>query len=59
MTIMNEAMSANDENHFSPLITHSSPSWTAVVVKTLGSAPPWGSVIEKHETIRLSRSGSR
>jgi hypothetical protein len=57
--MMNAAMSAKDENHFSPLITHSSPSWTAVVVKTFGSAPPWGSVIEKQDTMRLSRSGSR
>ena len=33
---------ANDENHFSPLMTHSSPSCTAAVVKTFGSAPPCG-----------------
>ena len=52
-------MSANDENHFSPLMTHSSPSCTAVVVNTFGSAPPCGSVIEKQDTMRLSRSGSR
>ena len=50
---------AKEENHFSPLITHSSPSGTADVVKTLGSEPPWGSVMEKHETIRLSSKGSR
>ncbi len=33
-------------NHFSPLITHSSPSRTAWVRNRLGSDPPWGSVIE-------------
>jgi hypothetical protein len=33
-------------NHFSPLITHSSPSRTAVVTNRSGSDPPWGSVIE-------------
>ena len=59
ITIRNDAIDANEENHFSPLITHSSPSWTAEVVNTLGSAPPWVSVIEKHDTIRLSSSGSR
>ena len=26
ITIRNDAIDANDENHFSPLITHSSPS---------------------------------
>ena len=35
-----------DVNHFSPLITHSSPSRTAVVLNSVGSEPPWGSVIE-------------
>ena len=57
--MMNDAIDANEENHFSPLITQWSPSCTAVVVNTLGSAPPWGSVIEKQDTIRLSSSGSR
>ena len=33
-------------NHFSPLMTHSSPSRTAWVVNRFGSEPPWGSVIE-------------
>ena len=33
-------------NHFSPLMTHSSPSFTAWVVNRLGSDPLWGSVIE-------------
>ena len=30
ITMRNAAMSANDENHFSPLMTHSSPSCTGV-----------------------------
>ena len=59
ITMRNDAIEAYDENHFSPLMTHSSPSCTAVVVNTFGSAPPCGSVIEKHDTIRLSSSGSR
>ena len=59
MTMMSDAMPANDENHFSPLITHSSPSCTADVVKIFGSDPPCGSVIEKHDTMRLARRGSR
>ncbi len=33
-------------NHFSPLMTHSSPSRTAVVRNRFGSLPPCGSVIE-------------
>ena len=59
ITMRNDAIDANEENHFSPLITQSSPSCTALVVKTFGSAPPCGSVIEKHEMMRLSSSGSR
>ncbi len=55
----NDAKRAFDENHFSPLITQSSPSRTALVVNTFGSAPPCGSVIEKQETISSSSSGSR
>lgn len=55
----NDAEDANDEYHFSPLMTQWSPSGTAVVVNTLGSAPPCGSVIEKHEMMRLSSNGSR
>ena len=46
MTMMKAARSKLDENHFSPSITHSSPSRRAEVVKSEGSAPPWGSVIE-------------
>ncbi len=57
ITMRNEAKRACEENHFSPFMTHSSPSRSALVVKTFGSAPPWGSVIEKHDTISLSRSG--
>lgn len=59
ITMMNDAIDANDEYHFSPLITQWSPSGVAVVVNTFGSAPPCGSVIEKQEMIRLSSSGSR
>src|ERR1700691_2108875 len=55
----NDAHRALDENHFSPLITQLSPRSSAWVVKTLGSAPPCGSVIEKHETISFLSSGSR
>jgi len=59
ITIRNDAQRAWDENHFSPSITHSSPWSSAFVVKTLGSAPPWGSVIEKQETISFSSRGRR
>ncbi len=58
-TIRNEAKLAWDENHFSPLITHSSPSSSAVVTNWVGSEPPWGSVIEKHDTMSLRSSGWR
>ena len=51
ITMKKLATWAWDENHFSPLITHSSPTNSARVVNTLGSAPPCGSVIEKQETI--------
>ena len=45
-------------NHLCPLITHSSPSRTAVVCRFVGSAPETsGSVIEKHEVISPSTSG--
>ena len=59
MTIRKAEIRALEENHFSPLMTHSSPSRTARVVKRVGSAPPCGSVIEKQETISLSSSGLR
>ena len=47
-----------DVNHFSPLITHSSPSRTAWVLNRLGSEPPWGSVIEYAENMSWFSSGS-
>ena len=46
MTMKKLAYLAFDENHFSPFSTHSSPSLTALVVNSVGSAPPCGSVIE-------------
>ena len=46
MTITKEANRNEEENHFSPSMTHSSPSRTARVVNMAGSAPPCGSVIE-------------
>ena len=45
-------------NHFSPLITHSSPSRTAVVRKRFGSDPPCGSVIEYADHISWLSIGS-
>ena len=59
ITIRNDARWAFDENHFWPLMTHWSPLSSALVVKTLGSAPPCGSVIENADTISLFRSGWR
>ncbi len=59
ITIRKSAQRALDENHFSPLINQLSPSSVARVVKTSGSAPPCGSVIEKQETISLFSSGCR
>ena len=46
MTIRNAAVFALEEKYFQPLITQSSPSRTAAVLNWVGSAPPWGSVIE-------------
>ena len=46
MTMRNEAVLAFDEKNFHPLMTHSSPSFSARVVNIVGSAPAWGSVIE-------------
>ena len=46
ITIRNDAVLAFDEKNFQPLITHSSPSRTARVVNSVGSAPACGSVIE-------------
>ncbi len=47
-----------DVNHLWPLITHSSPSSTAVVESVVGSEPAvFGSVMENAERIWPSRSG--
>src|ERR1700693_6277469 len=47
-----------DENHLCPLITHSSPSSTAVVESRVGSEPAvFGSVIEKADRIFPSSRG--
>ena len=46
ITMRNDAVRALDEKYFQPSITHSSPSRRARVVKSVGSAPAWGSVIE-------------
>ena len=46
MTMRNAAVRAFDEKNFHPLMTHSSPSFTARVVNIVGSAPACGSVIE-------------
>ena len=46
MTMRNDAVFAFDEKNFQPLMTHSSPSLTARVVNSVGSAPACGSVIE-------------
>ncbi len=58
-TMKNEATDALLEKYFRPVITQSSPSRTARVVKTLGSAPPCGSVIEKQEKISPDSSPDR
>ena len=59
MMMKKAANFALEENHFSPLITHSSPSSTARVSIFSGSAPPCGSVMAKQETISLFSSGFR
>ena len=46
MTIKNDAVLAFEEKNFQPLMTHSSPSFTAWVLNIVGSAPACGSVIE-------------
>ena len=46
MTMRNDAVLALEEKNFQPLMTHSSPSLTARVVNSVGSAPACGSVIE-------------
>ena len=47
MTMRKSATDPLDVNHLWPLITHSSPSRTAVVAMRVGSAPAPGSVMEK------------
>ena len=46
ITMRNDDVLAFDEKNFQPLITHSSPSFSARVVNIVGSAPACGSVIE-------------
>ena len=46
MTMRNDAVFAFDEKYFQPVMTHSSPSFTARVLNSVGSAPACGSVIE-------------
>ena len=47
-----------DVNHLWPLMTHSSPSSTALDESKVGSEPAvFGSVIEKADRSRPSRSG--
>src|SRR5579875_1966362 len=58
-TMKNEATDALEEKYFRPVMTQSSPSRTARVVNTRGSAPPWGSVIEKQEKISPDSSPAR
>ena len=41
-----EAVLALEEKNFHPLMTHSSPSFSARVLNSVGSAPAWGSVME-------------
>jgi hypothetical protein len=59
MTIRKAAFLAFDVKNFSPLMTHSCPSCTARVRKSVGSAPAWGSVIENAENTSPSSSGCR
>ncbi len=46
ITKMMSALAPALVNHFSPVMTHSSPSRSARVLNKLGSDPPCGSVIE-------------
>ena len=45
------------ENHFSPLMTHLSPRFSARVLKVRGSEPPVGSDMEKAERMSPFSSG--
>jgi hypothetical protein len=58
-TMKNEATDALEEKYFRPVITQSPPSRKARVLNTRGSAPPCGSVIEKHEKISPDSSPAR
>src|SRR5260370_22167181 len=58
MAIRKAAIMPLDVNHLWPLITHSSPSSTAVVDNIVGSEPAvFGSGMENAERIWPSRSG--
>src|SRR2546426_10321619 len=58
MTIRKSAIIPFDVNHLCPLMTHWSPSSTAVVDISTGSEPAWaGSVIENAERRLPSRGG--
>src|SRR5688572_9020420 len=59
MTMRNDAVLAFEEKYFQPLMTHSSPSFSARVVNRVGSAPACGSVIEYDENISPLRRGWR
>ena len=58
IAIRKSAIMPLDVNHLWPLITHSSPSSSAVVESSVGSDPAvFGSVIENAERILPSSSG--
>jgi hypothetical protein len=57
ITTRKSATDAFDVNHLWPLITHSSPSRTARVRSSVGSAPAPGSVIENALRSLPSSSG--
>ena len=60
MMIAQPALSAPVISHLRPLITHSLPSWRAVVLSRPGSEPaPPGSVMQKQERSLPSASGFR
>ena len=60
MRIANRARCALLMNHLWPLITHSSPSWYAHVLMSVGSEPATsGSVIAKHDALTPSHNGFR
>ena len=59
MTIRKSATDPLEVNHLCPLITHSSPSRTAVVARSVGSDPAvFGSVMEKADRSVPSSRGS-